>query len=54
MLADRLRWTRTDTSRPFFVGSTEQSPIAREVFTEDMKCSQSYSIEHGPSFGVST
>ena len=42
------------------VGSTEQSPFARdlekytEVFTEDLKCSQGYSIGHGPSFRVST
>ena len=60
MLADRLRWTQTDTTRRFFVGSTEQSPFARdlekytEVFTEDLKCSQGYSIGHGPSFRVST
>ena len=60
MLANRLRLTRTDKTRPFFVGSTEQSPIARdlekftEVFTEDLKCWQSYSIGHGPSFRVST
>ena len=38
-----------------FVGSTEQSPIARDlVFTEDVKCPQSYSIGHGPSFRVFT
>ena len=60
MLADRLRWTRTDTTRLSFVGSTEQSPIARdlekytEVFTEDVKCSQSSFIGHGPSFRVFT
>ena len=40
MLVDRLRWTRTVS---LFVGSTEQSPIVRdlekytEVFTEDVR-----------------
>ena len=42
------------------VGSTEQSRIARdlekyaEVFTEDVKCLQSYSIGHGRAFRVAT
>ena len=53
MLADRLHRTRPVS---LCVGSTEQSRIARdlekytEVFTEDVKCLQSYSIGHGRSF----
>ena len=62
MLADRLHRTRTDTTRLSLCRFSllSGSPIARdlekyiEVFTEDVKCSQSYSIGHRPSFRVST
>ena len=64
MLADRLHRTRTDTDGHdpslFVPVRLSGSPIARDlekyikVFTEDVKCSQSYSIGRGPSFRVFT
>ena len=59
MLADRLHRTRTDTDGhdPSLFVSVRLGKVRSretEVFTEDVKCSQSYSIGHGPSFRVFT
>ena len=59
MLTDRLHRTRTDTDGhdPSLFVSVRLSTVRSretEVFTEDVKCSQSYSIGHGPSFRVFT
>ena len=61
MLADRVHRMDTDGHDPslFVSARLSGSRIARdlgkyiEVFTEGAKCSQSYSIGHGPSFRVS-
>ena len=55
---DSVGHGRTRTA-PFFVGSTEQSPIAKdfekytEVFTEGVKFWRIYSVGHGRSRPVS-
>ena len=33
---------------------SDRERLRKKVFTEDVKCSQSYSVGHGPSFRVST
>ena len=60
MLADRLRWTRTDTIQSLFVSvRLSGSPIARdlekfvEVFTEGVKCWRIDSVGHGRTRSVS-